>query len=386
MPVINLRPHQQNAVNSMWETNKGTIVMPTGSGKTITMIDDMKASMMKDDQTIVVVGPTIALTNQLSREFLELIDDVDVMHVHSGDTKHFTDTDPRMVHTWWMFAKGHRIIFTTYHSLHRIQESRINVDTIYFDEAHNSVNRQFFTAVQYFSNNAKRCYFFTASPKHSQTDEKPGMNNTEVYGDVICEVPTTEMISEGYIVPPTFHTITCDQVVDGKYPCDVDITNLIKAVKNHNLKSVLVSCKNSTQLYHLTTSERFTSFCSGNDYTIYSICSRYGCFINDNKVRRDVMFRHMRNNQGKFLVFHIECLCEGINLPKLDGIVLLKKLSTIKMVQSIGRVLRLDEGKTEGKVVLPEYSKYLKRTHKGVANIMELVYDRGMTPVEYIRR
>jgi predicted helicase len=94
----------------------------------------------------------------------------------------------------------------------------------------------------------------------------------------------------------------------------------------------------------------------------------------------------MRNNQGKFLVFHIECLCEGINLPKLDGIVLLKKLSTIKMVQSIGRVLRLDEGKIEGKVVLPEYSKYLKRTHKGVANIMELVYDRGMTPVEYIRR
>ena len=35
------------------------------------------------------------------------------------------------------------IIFTTYHSLHKIQESGIMVDTIYFDEAHNSVQKTF---------------------------------------------------------------------------------------------------------------------------------------------------------------------------------------------------------------------------------------------------
>ena len=90
------------------------------------------------------------------------------------------------------------------------------------------------------SETAGRCYFFTASPKHSLTDAKPGMNNTDVYGEVICEVPTTEMISEGYIVPPTLHTITTDQVVDGKYPAEVDINNLIMAVNDHHLKSVLV--------------------------------------------------------------------------------------------------------------------------------------------------
>lgn len=387
MSIISLRPHQDSANVNMAEFNKGVVVMPTGSGKTYTMAADAaRVFESTTDKTIVVVAPTIVLTNQLSREFLDIIDVKNVMCVHSGETRHFTDTDPRMIHTWHTFSAGHKIIFTTYHSLHRIIESRIHVDTIYFDEAHNSVKKQWYSSIVEVSQTADRCYFFTASPKYSLTDAKPGMNNADVYGEVICEVPTTEMISEGYIVPPTLHTITTDKVVDGKYPAEVDIANLIKAVGDHHLKSVLVSCKNTTQLYHISNSERFTTFCDDQDYTIYSISSKYGCFINKDKVRRDVMFKHMRDNNGKFILFHIETCCEGINLPKLDGIVLLKKLSTIKMVQSIGRVLRLDDGKIEGKVILPLYSKYLKKTESPVMRMMEAVYTQGATPIEYIRR
>lgn len=387
MSIISLRPHQDSANVNMAEFNKGVVVMPTGSGKTYTMVADAaRVFESTTDKTIVVVAPTIVLTNQLSREFLDIMDVKNVMHVHSGDTRHFTSTHHQDIWGWCQFTTGHKLIFTTYHSLHRIQQSLINVDTIYFDESHNSVKRQWFDAVSYFSRTARRCYFFTASPKHSLTPDKPGMNNADVYGEVICEVPTTEMIREGYIVPPTLHTITTDKVVDGKYPAEVDIANLIKSVGDHHLKSVLVSCKNTTQLYHITNSERFTTFCDDRDYTIYSISSKYGCFINKDKVRRDVMFKHMRDNNGKFILFHIETCCEGINLPKLDGIVLLKKLSTIKMVQSIGRVLRLDDGKIEGKVILPLYSKYLKKTESPVMRMMESVYTQGATPIEYIRR
>ena len=387
MPI--LRPHQDSANVNMAEYRKGVVVMPTGSGKTYTMAADAdRVFESTTDKTIVVVAPTIVLTNQLSREFLDIITVKNVMCVHSGETRHFTDTDPRMIHTWHTLSAGHKIIFTTYHSLHRIIESRIHIDTIYFDEAHNSVKKQWYSSIVEVSETAGRCYFFTASPKHSLTDAKPGMNNTDVYGEVICEVPTTEMISEGYIVPPSLHTISTDKdkLVSGKYPAEIDINNLIGAIDEHKLNSVMVSCKNTTQLYHITNSERFTTYCDDNDYDIYSISSKYGCFINNNKVRRDVMFKHMRENQGKFILFHIECLCEGINLPKLEGIVMLKKLSTIKLIQSIGRVLRLSEGKTEGKVILPLYSKYLTKSEPMVMNLMERVYQLGQTPVEIIRK
>ena len=99
-------------------------------------------------------------------------------------------------------ACEHELIFTTYHSLHKLVEAGIVVDTIYFDEAHNSVQRNFFPATEHFSGDADRCYFFTATPKHSLSVFKPGMNDGAVYGQVICNVPAPKLVEEGYILPP----------------------------------------------------------------------------------------------------------------------------------------------------------------------------------------
>lgn len=386
MPVIHLRPHQQVAVVNMSVHNRGQVIMPTGSGKTITMIQDAIDSMGSDEQTIVVVAPTIVLSNQLCKEFMEFVDNVNVMCVHSGHTPYFTSTKILDIKNWCHYIRGHKFIFTSYHSLHRIQESGIDINTIYFDESHNSVQRHFFRSVEYFSDHAKRCYFFTASPIHSFSPDKPGMNDLSVYGEVITNIPVTQMISSGFIVPPTLKTIHAEDIVDGQYPLEVDINQLINSIETHELNNVLVSCKNTTQLFHVSTSQRFREFSNNNGYTIYSISSKYGCFINRDKVRRDVMMNHMRNNNGRFVLFHVEICCEGINLPNLDGIVLLKKMNTTKMVQSIGRVLRLSKGKTEGKVILPIYSKYLKKTEKYVMNLMERVYTDGETPINNIKR
>ena len=158
--MIQLRPHQQQAVNAMWDNDRGQIIVPTGGGKTICMIDDTKTMMemgIQYGKTFVVVAPRILLAEQLCSEFLELIDTTHthIMHVHSGETQHFSTTKPDSIH---MFANTARtagenvIIFTTYHSLHRVQEADIEVNTIYFDEAHNSVQRNFFPATEFFAN------------------------------------------------------------------------------------------------------------------------------------------------------------------------------------------------------------------------------------------
>ena len=59
----------------MQKHNRGQIVIPTGGGKTICMIEDAKQEFTSDNpKTIVVVAPRILLANQLCSEFLELID------------------------------------------------------------------------------------------------------------------------------------------------------------------------------------------------------------------------------------------------------------------------------------------------------------------------
>ena len=153
----------------MADNDKGQVIVPTGGGKTMCMIMDT-VRQLKMYGTVVVVAPRILLAEQLYKEFMEIVNenlyDVHAMHVHSGKIKGvFSSTNPLEIQSFVESTlSGRRIIFTTYHSLHKIQDSGINVDTIYFDEAHNSVQKNFFPATDYFSQYAGRCYFFTATP------------------------------------------------------------------------------------------------------------------------------------------------------------------------------------------------------------------------------
>ena len=106
--------------------------------------------------TIVVVAPRILLAEQLCKEFLDIIDTTHthVMHVHSGEIEYFSSTKPEQIALFNNTARTageNVIIFTTYHSLHRIQEADIEVNTIYFDKAHNSVQSNFFQHTEIFS-------------------------------------------------------------------------------------------------------------------------------------------------------------------------------------------------------------------------------------------
>ena len=100
---MQLRPHQEQAIQSMVDNRKGQVIVPTGGGKTMCMIEDAKRRFSQDSlpRTIVVVAPRILLANQLSSEFLEFITDVDVIHVHSGETHHKSTTKTDQLEYWY---------------------------------------------------------------------------------------------------------------------------------------------------------------------------------------------------------------------------------------------------------------------------------------------
>ena len=69
-----------------------------------------------------------------------------VLHVHSGETKHFRTTKSEQIKLFVEMCQTVREPFVNMLSSSphitptRVQESGIPVDTIYFDEAHNSVS------------------------------------------------------------------------------------------------------------------------------------------------------------------------------------------------------------------------------------------------------
>ena len=384
---LTLRPHQHTAVKAMLEHDKGQIIIPTGGGKTICMIEDAKQQFDRvGSTTIVVVAPRILLAEQLCKEFLEVIDNAAVYHVHSGETEHFSSTKPALIANWHRQAYRNQLIFTTYHSLRRIQEAGIHVDTIYFDEAHNSVKRNFFPATEFFSHNADRCYFYTATPKHSVTIFKPGMNDPEVYGNVIVNVPAPKLVEEGYILPPK---VVIKQLPQGDYK-QTDSQNLIETIDDNSLNKILIAARSTRQIIGLVSDSDFTLQLEERGYNWMYITSKTGAIINGKKVSRDQFFNTLnawgRDNK-KFVVMHHSILSEGMNVKGLEAVLFMRNMDYIGISQSIGRVIRLGGvDKTFGLVCVPVFDKVGVGTARSVQAVVDTVFQQGEPAISVIRR
>ena len=205
MKYMQLRSHQVEATQQMHQNDRGIVIAPTGAGKSYMQVkyvlDLFEGSSGK---TVVIVAPRILLASQLCEDFLKFVDrkSTHVIHVHTGETDHFSSTKPEKIHLFTNVARTageNVIIFSTYHSLHRILQADIEVNCVLFDEAHNSIKKNFYRSVEPIVKIAEKAFFFTATPKYSNVYNKPGMNWAETFGKIIYNVAAPDLIKNGSI-------------------------------------------------------------------------------------------------------------------------------------------------------------------------------------------
>ena len=400
---MQLRPHQQRIVDRMGSYDKGQVIVPTGGGKTMCMITDTKNRLdsINNGTTTVVVAPRILLAEQLCSEFMEIIDPnnsdpyLHVMHVHSGETRYTSTTKADKIHLYAGCARSmgeNVIIFTTYNSLHRIMEADIEVNTIYFDEAHNSVKRNFFPPTEFFSYEADRCYFFTATRKTSITINKPGMNDEAVYGQIIARVSAPELVEGGYIIPPRIQAKMFDIHKNSRMiSCETDSENVMDTIDETNTKKILVCVRTSRQLINLMAHTDFAKDLGIRGYSCLYITSKTGAVIDGRKVNREEFFNTLnawgRDPEKKFVVLHRSILSEGINVSELETVIFLRNMDVIEMTQTIGRVLRTgNQSKAFGLCVVPVYSQVGVATERALQSVVDTVFEKGEMLDSVVRR
>ena len=390
---MQLRPHQLEALDKMNTKRLGQVIVPTGGGKTMCMIEDAKRRFAQNSlpKTIVVVAPRILLANQLSSEFLEFITDVEVIHVHSGETHHKSTTKTDELEYWYHNSTENLLIFTTYHSLHRISDSLdIEVDTIYFDEAHNSVQKNFYPATEHFSRNADRCYFFTATPKHSRTPEKAGMNFTKTYGNVICQIPAPRLVKQGYILPPKVEVYRSRILKKDELVADRDNEQMVEAIDNLDKDKVLICAKSTKQIVALISQTDFVQQLAIRGYSWLMITSKTGAMIDGEKVDRETFFDTLNEwgrNDKKFVVLHHSILSEGINVNGLEAVLFMRSMDYIGISQTIGRVIRKGNAdKVFGLVCIPVYSKVGISTAKKVEAVVDVIFNQGQAATSVVTK
>ena len=396
--TITLRPHQKRIVERLAKYDRGQVNVTTGGGKTLTMIMDLQRTLKNNQSgtTTVVVAPRILLSEQLCSEFLEVIDTTHthIMHVHSGETHHFSTTKHDKISLFVDCARSvgeNVIIFTTYNSLERIQQADVEVNTIYFDEAHNSVKRNFFPATEFFSEKADRCYFFTATPKHSLTVSKPGMNWGHVYGQVLANVPAPELVEGGFILPPKVVVKQLPMIQGRKVVFADDCDNLLETIDDNNIDKTLICARTTKQIINLITQSDFCLQLSKRGYSWMTITSKTGAIIDGQKVNREQFFDTLnawgKDPSKKFVVLHHSILSEGINVSGLEAVIFMRNMDYVGISQSIGRVIRLGGSeKTFGLVCIPTYDKVGISTAKKVQAVVDIVFEQGQPAISEIRR
>ena len=412
-----LRPHQRRAYDRMTTEKSGQIIVPTGGGKTFIMIADCKrlvTTTPRSPQTIVVVAPRILLANQLSNEFEPHFVHAKIAHVHSGETHHFSTTKSNELTHWSCTNPQYdKLIFTTYHSLHRVLDSMVNINRIYFDEAHNATGKSFFQQIKRVAACGIERFFFTATPRISRSKNnvsaERGMNNAQVYGNVLEQTDAKELIDSGTILYPKVIPFETDRERTRQNAHEVDCDNLKDIINSLNEKNpkVIVSAPTTRILWNMLTMTDIRSWLYSQQYNIMHITSKHGAVINGKKVGREEFFQTLtdwgKDDNKKFVIFHYSILSEGINVPGLTHSIMLRNLPTIEMAQTIGRVIRIHQQdlddmksgkipsgqfslyrKKHGQIVVPMTGKYGKRIADRLQSVVSYIFIEGIPPLAYV--
>jgi len=117
-------------------------------------------------------------------------------------------------------------------------------------------------------------------------------------------------------------------------------------------------------------------------YSYLYITSKTGAVVDGKKVKREEFFEILnawgRDVDKKFVVLHRSILSEGINCSELEGVVFLRNMDTIEMLQTVGRVIRVgSKSKTYGMLCVPCYNNVGVSTERALQRCVDIVFEKG---------
>ena len=212
------------------------------------------------------------------------------------------------------------------------------------------------------------------------------MNDSAVYGQVICNVPAPKLVEEGYILPPK---VVVKELPRGEYQ-QSDSQNLLETLDDNQPGKVLIAARSTKQILRLISESDFCAQLQVRGYNWMVITSKSGAIINGQKVTREQFFNTLNawgRDDKKFVCIHHSILSEGINVKGLDAVLFMRNMDYIGISQSIGRVIRLGGAqKTFGLVCVPVYDRVGVGTARSVQAVVDTVFQQGEPAISVVRR
>ena len=355
------RDHQYKSIDLALKKGRGVIVIPTAGGKTLIMsgiIESIRLSLNKPDALALVIVPTLQLVTQTSSDFTEY--GMDNVTKWSGNNL----PDPKAT----TIVAGSQILLSNKTDLSILND----VDILLIDECHggrkgNQINKIF--------NLIKTDYKFgfTGTMPSSLIDQ---WNIIGKIGPIIYEEKTQDLKEKKYVsdfkilILNIKHDNIPNFFRNAIKPADA-YNNEIEFLINNSRRNEIIG-KLATRLTnnsiimvdridHGINIEKVL-----NDIHVKSGDDRPICFLRGSTEveEREKIRKLMSERNGVIVVAISKIFSTGINIPNLHNIIFASAgKSKIKIMQSIGRALRLHPTKTMATIFdIADNTKYSK-TH-----------------------
>lgn len=400
------RPHQQKAIKNATEhfiqkeAHRGRMIMPCGTGKSLTAFWIATALNAK---SVIIAVPSLALIKQSledwTREFVAhheeprpewlvicsdestaKLDNSDefVSDVHSLGIP--TTTNIEVIRSFLTNSRGGRkVIFTSYQSSDKLaQASRIckfSFDLAILDEAHKTVgvkSKAFATLLSDYNIAISKRLFMTATERvvRGANEEVYSMDNHAIYGNLFYQLSFKEAIHSDPPIICDYKVLTISVTNDeikqliAKNKLIADTSNKLEEQEAQSLAAA-IALRKATQKYGISHAISFhRSIIGADDFAKLNTKLNEGnhdsVILNSSHIsskksagERAKLLTDFTNEQLA-LMTNARCLTEGVNVPAIDCVLFADpKQSAIDIVQAAGRALRPSVGKECGYIMLP---------------------------------
>lgn len=324
------RDYQLDAFIKAVRQQRGVIVSPTGSGKSLILYLLYRHYNLK---TLIVV-PTVSLVYQMKSDFVEYGADPATIH-----TEHAKSDD----------YQGQQLFISTWQSIYEhLPKFFHHFDVILGDEAHKFKATSLVSIMEKATKTRYR-FGFTGTLNETQVHQ---LVLNGLFGNIIETTTTADLIDQKHLAELRIKSLILE------YPAE-DRKNVIKLDYHDEADWVVNNEKRTKFICNLALSLK------GNTLVLFQYVDKQGKVLFDQlkaNNTKEVFFvagetegqerEDIRNtieqSDNAIIVASFGTFSTGINIKRLDNVIFaFAGRSKIRTLQSIGRVLRISEQKTK---------------------------------------
>lgn len=362
-----LRDYQMKAIVHCISSKRGIILSPTGSGKSAKIYYLSLWNLQKNKRPVLIIVPTTSLVSQMKKDFhnysKKSLPDGFIHQIYSGQEKENINFEksPIVVSTWqsiMALGRGQAKKAGSKTNLKRMKEFLDNFGMIINDEVHTADAASLVKILEN-ATESKYRFGFTGTLKDSKTSE---FQLRGLFGNIYQTITTHELQERKELANLSIECVFLKypesirkQFNKGKhrdYQREIDFI-LSSEKRNEYIAKAALSQKDNTMVLF--------QYVEKHGKKLFEMIEKLNgdpkrriFFISGSSSvhQREEMREIVESEKNAIIVGSNQVLSTGINIVNLNTIIFAwSTKSQVRVIQSIGRALRVSENKKEAKLI-----------------------------------